>query len=559
MRVALASLLASVLIVIGQQPAAQVARDRPDTSPAGTGVIAGRVVVLGTQPAVPVRRARVTLLGDRLPEATLTDTDTDGRYRFEQLPAGSYRVKAEKPGYVTLEHGATRPFSRPAPIELKDGQSLTADLALPRGAALEGTILDETGETVQNITVAAVRFTFTGGRQLQPLQEARTDDLGRYRIHSLPPGTYYVQAFPDPLETAARGPGPLAPGERPRGLARTYFPGTPRLTDARRITLETGQDVSMLDFAVGTVPLATVTGHILDATGRTTMQASSRVQRVDGPVGEVRGFSDPRTPSRFEYRTVPPGDYWIMAAAVPAAGGVTEFAAMRVTIAGEDLPALTLRTERGMAIDGRVEVDGADRLPSLAGLHVIAHEQEYQLPSPGRGAPAPGSDIAVREDGRFTIGSLFGPRLIRLARLPAGFALQRVWLAETDITDTVTDFRATNAPRPMRIILTSRTATLSGEVTDDRGGTPAEARIVIFAEDERLWGLHSRFVRSVTADASGRFAIDGLLPGRYLVSAVPYLEDDAWTDVDVLRQLRAHAVPLTLGARQEETITLRAR
>ena len=64
--------------------------------PPDAGSISGRVVVLGESSPVPIRRARVTLEGGV--GRQVTDTDTDGRYRFAGLRAGSYQVTAEKPG-----------------------------------------------------------------------------------------------------------------------------------------------------------------------------------------------------------------------------------------------------------------------------------------------------------------------------------------------------------------------------------------------------------------------------------------------------------------------------
>ncbi len=64
-------------------------RDRAGTVAAGTAAVSGRVLVRGLLTPTPVRRARVTLRGEAPAEARTTDTDTDGRYRFDRLPAGA--------------------------------------------------------------------------------------------------------------------------------------------------------------------------------------------------------------------------------------------------------------------------------------------------------------------------------------------------------------------------------------------------------------------------------------------------------------------------------------
>src|SRR4029078_9446522 len=100
MRALLLGVLAAVVTFL-HAPAAQ---------PTATGrlVVAGRVLT-GTGPdARPLRRARVTLRRRSLETARLADTDTNGAYRFDRLPAGSYRLSVEKPGFVRLDAGAGR-------------------------------------------------------------------------------------------------------------------------------------------------------------------------------------------------------------------------------------------------------------------------------------------------------------------------------------------------------------------------------------------------------------------------------------------------------------------
>src|SRR5688572_8034634 len=86
-------------------PLAQTVRDGLAPRPIGTASIAGRVVTGAPGQFVPVRRARVTLDADGRTAPLVADTDTDGKYRFEALPAGTFRVTAEKAGFVPASGG----------------------------------------------------------------------------------------------------------------------------------------------------------------------------------------------------------------------------------------------------------------------------------------------------------------------------------------------------------------------------------------------------------------------------------------------------------------------
>jgi hypothetical protein len=541
MRVGLV-VVAALALGVGQQPA----RDAPSPAgrPTGTAAIAGRVTILDVRPAAPVRRAKVTLSSPAFPSPEITDTDTDGRYRFGRLPAGEYRITAEKPGFVTLEHGTRRPFERPPALRLDTGTRLTADIALPRGAAIEGRLTSEDGEPLHNVIVSAVRFIVTpAGRRPSTVRDARTDDLGRYRIHSLPPGDYYVSAAADPIEAITRM---SAPGARPSGFARTYFPGMAQPHEARRVRLGIGEEAPSTDFAVLAVPVATVSATVFDSTGKPAGIRGARLQVVGAPPGDVRGTA---SGNKITYPRVPPGEYWLTVT-TSAEGAEQEFAAQRVTVTGQDIPDLQVTTAKGASLDVHVT-------PPDGRLQLVPIEPDFELPTGATGMPP----VPLPPEGRLTLHGVFGPRLFRVAGLPDGWALAGVWLDAAEITDTPFDFRAVQVPRQLRVVLTDQAATLAATVTDADDRPAAGVRVVAFPADERRWGPTSRYVIAGLTDAAGHARLAGLLPAEYLVAAVEYLEDDAWHDPDVLRRLRPGAIAVTIdeAERQTREVSLKVR
>jgi hypothetical protein len=532
--------LAALALGAGQQPA----RDAPSPAgrPTGTAAIAGRITILDTQPAAPVRRAKITLSSPVLPSPEVTDTDTEGRYRFDGLPAGDYRITAEKPGFVTLEHGTRRPFERPPALKLDAGARLTADLALPRGAAIEGRLTNEDGEPLHNVIVSAVRFIVTpGGRRPSTVRDARSDDLGRYRIHSLPPGDYHVSAAADPLAAITQM---SAPGARPSGFARTYFPGMAQPHEARRISLGIGEEAPATDFAVLAVPVVTVSATVFDANGKPAGIRGARLQAVGAPPGDVRGTANG---NKITFPRVPPGEYWLTVT-TSAEGAEQEFAAQRVSVTGQAIPDLQVTTAKGASLDVHV-------IPAGGRLQLLPIEPDFELPTGPAGMPP----VPLPPEGRLTLHGVFGPRLFRVAGLPDGWALAGVRLDDKDITDTPFDFRAVQEPRQLRVVLTDQAATLAASVTGADDRPAAGVRVVAFPVDERRWGPTSRYVIAGLTDAAGHARLTGLLPSEYLVAAVEYLEDDGWHDPDVLRRLRpgAMAVRIDEAGRQTREVSLK--
>ena len=161
-------------------------------------------------------------------------------------------MSVSKSGFVTMQYGQSRPFEPGRPIELAEAQVMEkADVALPRGSAVSGRILDEFGEPVADASVTAMRMQYAGGkRRLVPSgRSSTTNDLGQFRLFGLPPGEYYVSAtlrtidamVMDMLGGAGAG-GPTGSNSN-SGYAATYYPGTPNPAEAQRIALAVGQEL----------------------------------------------------------------------------------------------------------------------------------------------------------------------------------------------------------------------------------------------------------------------------------------------------------------------------
>ena len=122
--------------------------------------------------------------------------------------------------------------------------------------------------------------------------------------------------------------------------------------------------------------------------------------------------------------------------------------------------------------------------------------------------------------------------------------MKRVRREGVDITDTPLDF-ATDVGG-LEIELTQQRTTVSGGISNARGGTALDATVIVFADDPAKWGPHSRFINSARPDQEGRFTIRGLPPGRYVAIAVEYLEPGEERDPDLLEAWRQSARPFTL-------------
>jgi Carboxypeptidase regulatory-like domain len=189
--------------------------------------LTGRVATGTGSDARPVRRARVTLLARGGTGARITDTDTKGAYRFGRLPSGEYKVTVQKPGFVKLE------------VEAPPDATLTIE----RAGAIEGVVADGSGDPLPNVIVAALQAQ-PDGTKPKMIAQARTDDLGRYRLHSLAPGDYYIEAATDQVFL-------LLPGEKRPDITKSYFPaGASTIEQARTVHASLARDTSSIDLVL---------------------------------------------------------------------------------------------------------------------------------------------------------------------------------------------------------------------------------------------------------------------------------------------------------------------
>ena len=356
------------LLWLQAQPAAT-----PSQRP--TAMIVGRVVDAGT--GRPVAGAVVSITGAtfRSGAPPRLMTDSQGRFLYRNLAAGSYSLSVSKGGYVTGSYGQRRPEGGSQQVELADGERAT-DVTIPlwKYGTIAGTIVDEAGQPMVGVQVRALQKRIVAGRQtVRPLGVSlASDDRGIYRIVNLLPGEYVVNvsgsgtnvptAVADAYQQAVRSSdvsvrdlssavsslglgavmssGPYASREGdtlvnlPAGLSlpnadgmpravypATYHPGTASAAQATTVRLRSGEERTGIDIQMRPVPAVNVSGTVI---------------RPDGPAANIAvkleaADSSRATPlqregygtvtdgaGRFTILNVPAGDYTLRVTRIPS-------------------------------------------------------------------------------------------------------------------------------------------------------------------------------------------------------------------------------------------------
>ncbi|HXQ97848.1 MAG TPA: carboxypeptidase regulatory-like domain-containing protein, partial [Candidatus Limnocylindrales bacterium] len=257
-----------------------------------SGKISGHVFRSDT--GAPLNKTSVTLLGaqqnsggGQVEKTETARTAADGSYSFADVGPGNYTLRFEKTGYVGQFYGQTGPIPNGASIRVGTAQNLeNMDVHLMPAGVISGTIYDEDNEPLEGVQVSAIQLRYSRGGRVQqaPVGNARTDDLGNFRLSGLTPGEYYVKTG-GLSGTSAFSIGPrggLSYGSR-------YYPGAPFIESAQHVQVVSGAEARGIQISLSPEKLYKISGVILDASDNAGQRHYSVMAGRD--VGTDIGFS----------------------------------------------------------------------------------------------------------------------------------------------------------------------------------------------------------------------------------------------------------------------------
>jgi hypothetical protein len=245
-----------------------------------------------------------------------------------------------------------------------------------------------------------------------------------------------------------------------------------------------------------------------------------------------------------------PGTYFVEARSPSG----SEFASREVVVEGPDVAGVSLMLSKGATARGRIRFDTGNPPQGLRASQVFVVPRFLDPVLYRQMADTSGGPPVTHDDWTFELHGLTGRGFLR-AGTTSDWQMKRVRREGVDVTDTPLDF-ATDIDG-IEIELTERLTTVSGGVSDDRGGVALDTTVIVFADEPEKWGPHSRFIESARPDQQGRFTIRSLPPGRYVAIAVGYLEPGEERDPDVLEKWRPRGTLFTLSEGETHGLDLR--
>jgi hypothetical protein len=483
--------------------------------------------VVNAQTNQPIARAEVILNQDY---AVLTGNE--GRFEFDQIPAGEFQVSVRRPGYIAVGNvngpSSGRGFSpSPQPARrIRVGPDMP-DLSfrlVPNGA-IRGQVSLAGSDPADGMRVTAYgRRSRNGRSRWETAGTATTDGEGVFHLGDLAPGNYLLRTEP----SVDRAGMISTRGAAPWGYPALYYPGVSDSASAGILTLTAGQTVEA-DFALtrqtfypliaqvrGVDPGTFAGFQILDSSGRAVglparYDPRGQVVRANVPNGSwiLQGHSSGpgRSPQELSFgRTA----FQVTNGPVHVAITVVPVPRLRVTIRREfTSTAEAPSTTRSSAPGVNLQLDNAE--PFAQGEMISGLQFD------------PNAD-PLSETASGTIDAMPGRYWVEADSWTAAY-VRSVTSGGVDLASSPLVISPDSANAPIEVVLRDDFGTISGQITDQAGNESGSSAGAAVGEvrDTYVYAIPlfptTSTTLSTTFQSPGQFKISQLAPGSYRVVA----------------------------------------
>ena len=468
-------------------------------------------------------------------QPAVSRTDAGGHFSAPVSSNGSFaQVEITRAGYLHAHRAV-----RGKPGEAVPG--LRIDL-VPT-AVIAGKLVDEDGFPVERAQVSALRYQMVNGeRKLLPAWSSPTqsDDLGEFRIFSLPAGRYCIRASASDLTNWDRRYVP------------EYVPGALEPTDESWIEVKAGEERGGVNLRFTKHEGGTVEGHLAMPTGVAPgrMQVSLRQDQFarTGYSGALQVDG-----GTFHLTHVPPGTYKLRAQSVgfpPKAGDFMAEQQLQVGSGDVRDVVLTVREVKPVNVSGTVVLEGGG-VPGTMTITLF---------------PTTGPSVTVRSDeqGAFNLRGLLPGHygLVVMAdftqaaipgrsRGASPFPVSAI-LGEKDVLPTGFDLDGTPTG-PLRIMLSTRMYMVTGKLLDEAGNPVSGAVVALDSAQPRSQSW-------IVTDGDGAFRLGVTSVGDfhiYVVANQGPSETDLLRDPDFLKAHEQDFAPVHIVEGRNAPLVLR--
>jgi hypothetical protein len=525
----------------------------------------------------PVKKAVIELIAEIIPGEPggnhTAVTGVDGKFHIEGILPGRYHLFVERTGFLEVSRHHTRSEGRV--LTLTAGQELKdIEIRLQSAAVVQGRVVDEDGDPLPNTQVTVLRQNFASGHShWEQVGGDRTNDLGEYRIASLPSGNYYVSATPPPdFKSLIEGAGAVKVAgsasandgngndKSATSYQTTYYPGTTDRGQATAIQLHPGDEFPA-NFSLTPSPTLSIRGSVVGLPSH----ASASIFLQSRDFNLMFSGAEVQKDGSFVIHDVSPGAYTILATVNNAPAPMTARQSLQVA---NSVEGLRLAPQPGAWIHGRLRLESKSSStcsdPSQIFFELRPADREDDLG--GVTAWDAFSNLAnVAADGSFEWKSVpQGDYYVKLVgERPGNGGCTGDWYLKSagaggrDVNDS--GISVNGGTIVLDLLASANGAVIEGIAVNQKNEPVANAVIVSVptapGNESRLRGREDRYGRAVS-DQMGHFTLRGIPPGDYMLFAWESLDGDAYLNPDFMKNYEGQGSALRVAEGEHKSMQL---
>lgn len=527
-------------------------------SQAETFTVRGTVVNSAT--GAPIGWALVQLYVGQGP--TARRSGADGVFAFEGVPAGTYTVRAQKPGFFFPPE---LPMQNAPPSTITAGPDHPPALIklIPEGI-ISGHITGDDGEPLEFLPVQLLSERTQDGKKWRSFERHEvTDEQGEFRLAELQPGRYIVALGPSSFPSISP---PRTTQTGVRGYPAVFYPGVSEMTSAAAIEIMPGKHAE-INLKLSSQPFYRISGTV-----RAPMQNQGINLQITNAAGQSisSGFQFDPLKGTFRTQGLPAGPCTFSAQTYDTATQQEYFASQTVNLTSDLVGLhLLLLPNSSIPVNFVMETTRNDRPPEqavfvMSGPNGVQHRQ----------APIPANIVLTAQNQLFMSRQYYSQlapgdaNSLSVRNIPPGVYTVEVrpngpYYAESVRSATVNllEHPLTIAPggavQPIEVVLRDDFATLEGSVSFE--GSEIAAELIAIPEDAPLEVRPFNLGRLTTVPGqthpTTRFEFPQLRPGNYKLLAVDDLTFE-YANPAVLEKYASKAQEVFLAPGQRTKVSV---
>jgi hypothetical protein len=527
------------------QPAPQISTRLQDPA-ASLYRIAGTIVNAVT--GEPVRHATVAALSEEDSHTVAAvESDGEGHFSLERLPAAKYQLTASRRGFRTAFYDEHDGYNT-AIVTGRGQETGSLTFRLVPGGTLRGTVISDGGDPVEDARVMLFLKSHGDkpGVRIGQSDSTATDDTGAYEFDNLAAGKYLLAVVAEPWYALHRAsnrarqksfsidgaPDPAAALDVAYPV--TYFDSTTDEASATTIELTGGsrEEADITLHAIAALRIEVETPRKQDG----SIARAELRQTVFGTVvgAESAGFLDAMQTGSTEFSGVAPGHYEL------AQGDPPRVVEMDATDSQRVDPTLgtptgsirgTLRVPAGAPLsdDCNLTLQPADASQRQSPIHTVCIRGAFSFPT-----VVPGEwELSAESAGR----------QLPIASITAGSRTRSGNLIAVE-------------DRPMSVAVTVSQATTRVEGFARRDGKGVSG-VMVALVPKALAALEG-LARRDQSDSDGSFSLRDVAPGSYTLVAIEDGWELDWAEPQVIGRYLPGGITVTVTDRSGKLTTLTA-